>query len=322
MPIFNVCGTNYQYPNVGDKPWGTIHIAWASAVSSCLTSLNTQVSGISANQFLNPMLADGDLITQIGSVPARLPVGADGQVLTVVTGLPAWSTVAGAGDVVGPASSVNENLAVFDGVTGKLLKETTVNVSATGNIAGVNDLSVGGTLNANGALNVGLNATITGQVTAGSTNASTANTFWQTVTRSTGTTVGVRGVAISAESGSVTSLSNAEESLGVTATIDTVGRPIWVGLSCDSSGGTVEVNDLSATAGGIVKIKRNGTTIFLARIDQNVASGLSAVGVPCSSFWTVCTQAAGTYAFTATIQADSGVTSMSANDIKIVAFEL
>lgn len=92
MPIFNVCGTNYQYPNNGDKPWGTIHIAWAAAVSNCVTSVQTQVSTISSNLFTNPMLADGDLIFQNATVPARLPVGADGDVLTVQSGLPVWVT--------------------------------------------------------------------------------------------------------------------------------------------------------------------------------------------------------------------------------------
>lgn len=130
MPIFNVCGTNYQYPNVGEKPWGTIHIAWASAVSSCLTSLNTQVSGIAANQFTNPMLADGDLITQTSNLPARLPIGADGQVLTVVTGAPAWAAVAGTGDVVGPAGAVDSNIAVYDGITGKLIKDGGITIAS------------------------------------------------------------------------------------------------------------------------------------------------------------------------------------------------
>lgn len=130
MPIFNVCGTNYQYPNVGEKPWGTIHIAWASAVSSCLTSLNTQVSGIATNQFVNPMTVDGDLITQTLGTPTRLGIGADGQVLTVVAGVPEWTSVAGTGDVVGPVSSVDENIAVFDGITGKLLKDGGISIAA------------------------------------------------------------------------------------------------------------------------------------------------------------------------------------------------
>lgn len=130
MPIFNVCGTNYQYPNVGEKPWGTIHIAWASAISSCLTALNTQVSGIAANQFINPMLADGDIIIQASNLPARLPIGVDGQVLTVVAGNPVWSTVAGTGDVVGPAFAVDQNIATFDGITGKLIQDSGITIAA------------------------------------------------------------------------------------------------------------------------------------------------------------------------------------------------
>lgn len=131
MPIFNVCGTNYQYPNVGEKPWGTIHIAWAAAVSSCVTALNTQVSQIAANQFISPMLADGDIIIQDVGIPTRLPIGAVGQVLTVgVSNLPEWGAVVGTGDVVGPAGAVDENIAVYDGVTGKLLKDGGITVAA------------------------------------------------------------------------------------------------------------------------------------------------------------------------------------------------
>lgn len=131
MPIFNVCGTNYQYPNVGEKPWGAIHITWASAISSCLTSVNTQVSQIAANQFINPMLANGDMIIQDLNVPARLPIGTAGQVLKVgVSGLPEWGIVAGSGDVVGPAVAVNENIAVFNGTTGKLIKDGGITVAA------------------------------------------------------------------------------------------------------------------------------------------------------------------------------------------------
>lgn len=90
MPILNVCGTNYQYPNSGDKPWGAIHIAWATAVSNCVTSVNTTVSTIQSNLFNNPMLVDGDIIFQNLTVPTRLPIGNDGDQLSVVGGLPTW----------------------------------------------------------------------------------------------------------------------------------------------------------------------------------------------------------------------------------------
>jgi len=67
-----------------------------------------------------------------GSVPyqtavnttALLPVGTNGQVLALVGGLPAWTSVAGTGDVIGPASATANGIALFNGTTGKLLKDS------------------------------------------------------------------------------------------------------------------------------------------------------------------------------------------------------
>lgn len=98
MPTFNVCGTLYPYPNVGDNPWGTIHINWAAAVSACLTSVNSAI----ATTFPNPMTAVGDIIYEdITLAPARLPIGTTGQVLTVdVAGIPVWApSASGTGNV-------------------------------------------------------------------------------------------------------------------------------------------------------------------------------------------------------------------------------
>lgn len=98
MPTFNVCGTLYPYPNVGDNPWGTIHINWASAVSSCLTSVNAAV----ASTFPNPMTTLGDMIYEdVTLTPVRLGIGAPGDVLTVdPTLIPVWAPpVTGAGNV-------------------------------------------------------------------------------------------------------------------------------------------------------------------------------------------------------------------------------
>ncbi len=50
----------------------------------------------------------------------------DGEVLKYDASLKKWTNkpdASGTGDVVGPVSSVNENIAVFDGVTGKLIKD-------------------------------------------------------------------------------------------------------------------------------------------------------------------------------------------------------
>ncbi len=73
--------------------------------------------------------AKGDIAVATGpGVAIPLPVGANGLVLKANSGQASgveWGAVAGTGDVVGPASSVNNELVLFDGVTGKAIKSAT-----------------------------------------------------------------------------------------------------------------------------------------------------------------------------------------------------
>lgn len=88
MPNFDVCGTIYPYPNVGDNPWGVPHISWAAAVSQSLTDLFNQVQNTVVP---NVMTNAGDMIfANVTVTPTRLPIGANGQILTVVSGFPSW----------------------------------------------------------------------------------------------------------------------------------------------------------------------------------------------------------------------------------------
>lgn len=65
---------------------------------------------------------------------------------------PAGGGGGGAGDVVGPASSVDNAVALFDGVTGKLLQESPVIIDpATGNTSGINTLAINSLLNISAA---------------------------------------------------------------------------------------------------------------------------------------------------------------------------
>lgn len=76
----------------------------------------------------SPTTTLGDLIVRGAAIDERLAVGTDGQVLVADSGAPLgveWSTVAGTGDVVGPASSVDSEIVLFDGTTGKLIKAAT-----------------------------------------------------------------------------------------------------------------------------------------------------------------------------------------------------
>ena len=57
--------------------------------------------------------------------------GYPNDVTKVLKGDGTWATVAGTGDVVGPAGAVSGNVAIYDGATGKLLKDTGTVVSGS-----------------------------------------------------------------------------------------------------------------------------------------------------------------------------------------------
>jgi hypothetical protein len=63
--------------------------------------------------------------------------GTAGQVLTSAgAGVPTWTTNAG-GDVTGPASSTDNAIARFDGITGKLIQNSVTTIDDTGNASGI-----------------------------------------------------------------------------------------------------------------------------------------------------------------------------------------
>jgi hypothetical protein len=53
-----------------------------------------------------------------------------GNATDFLTGTGTWSAPAGGGDVVGPASAVDDNIATFDGITGKLIQDSGVAVAS------------------------------------------------------------------------------------------------------------------------------------------------------------------------------------------------
>jgi hypothetical protein len=83
--------------------------------------------------------AKGDLIVgQSSDTPVRLAVGSDGQFLRAnssATNGVEWSALPSSGDVVGPSSATNNAVARFDSTTGKIIKNSTVTISDTGDIS-------------------------------------------------------------------------------------------------------------------------------------------------------------------------------------------
>lgn len=75
-----------------------------------------------------------------GSYIPTITVNAKGLITAVTTNA---VTAGGTGDVVGPGSSTDNAVAVFDGTTGKLLQNSVVTIDpVTGDIAGINDFSI------------------------------------------------------------------------------------------------------------------------------------------------------------------------------------
>jgi len=79
--------------------------------------------------------AAGDVLYASGvDTLSKLTVGPDGYILKVSSGVPGWSEENGGGNVVGPASSLNTSIAIFDGVTGKLIQDSLVTIDGYGDI--------------------------------------------------------------------------------------------------------------------------------------------------------------------------------------------
>jgi hypothetical protein len=103
--------------------------------------------------------------TLAGNVIWTLPAaaGATGTVLTSnASNVLSWSTPSalGAGDVTGPASSVDNAIARFDQTTGKIIQDSLVTISDTGNLSGVVNF------NSTGNFTVTGNGSFTGDLSA------------------------------------------------------------------------------------------------------------------------------------------------------------
>lgn len=117
---------------VGVAPsWGKIGLT--THVSGTLPTANGGTNGTATP-------TAGAIAYGTGTAYAFSAAGTAGQVLVSGgTGAPTWAAYTG-GDVVGPASSTDNAIARFDGVTGKLIQNSGVTLDDTANIANVSSL--------------------------------------------------------------------------------------------------------------------------------------------------------------------------------------
>jgi hypothetical protein len=113
-------------------------------------SIALGVSGGGTVSLLAPATVTG---AGVYTLPNAYPTGAN-QYLTATTGgVMSWVTIAAGGDVVGPSSATDGDFVVFDGTTGKLIKEP-LNAS----------LTAAGRATFNSGVDVGVSGTTTGSL--------------------------------------------------------------------------------------------------------------------------------------------------------------
>jgi hypothetical protein len=115
---------------------GTTGLTPAAATTGAITLAGTLViANGGTNGTATPTA--GAVAYGTGTAYGFTAAGTAGQVLTSNgAGVPTWTTNAG-GDVTGPASSTDNAIARFDGVTGKLIQNSVTTIDDTGNASGI-----------------------------------------------------------------------------------------------------------------------------------------------------------------------------------------
>lgn len=143
--------------------------------------------------------------------------------------------------------------------------------------------------------------------------------------RSTGTTVGAGGVAMST---AVASYSNSTASYTTVAsiTITTTGRPVFIGLTSSAANiGTISITGTGTQSVGIFTLFSGVTTIGGFSFGTSTGSaGNCACTVPPSSIFYIDGVVAGTYTYTLSgkIQSLTFPGTISASNVQLVAYEL
>ena len=204
-----------------------------------------------------------------GSLPDQ--TGNSGKFLTTDGSAASWATVSGSGDVVGPASSVDSELVLFNSTTGKLIKRASLTglVKATSGVAsaataGTDYVAPGGALgtpssgtltNATGLpLSTGVTGTLavanggTGQTTYTDGQLLIGNTTGNTLTKTTltaGTNITITNAAgaitIAASGGGSSNILENDQVIASNYTISSAKNGLSVGPVTVNTGVAVTV---------------------------------------------------------------------------------
>jgi hypothetical protein len=133
--------------------------------------------------------------------------------------------------------------------------------------------------------------------------------------RSTGTTVSVDGVAISASTGGsfTTTSGSFTDVTNLSATITTSGRPVFVGIISDNSGSEAFWGQASGAL-GMIRFLRGATEVgrYRAAFETVTSQGPFYIDTP----------SAGTYTYKLQAKSGDGSTQIFVGNYKLVAFEL
>lgn len=148
--------------------------------------------------------------------------------------------------------------------------------------------------------------------------------------RTTGTTVGAGGVALSASSAAFSTTSNSPTSVtNLSVTITTTGRPVFVGLVADGSVGNQSSIGCSNSGSAVTFVRSffdilNGATTILEYIlsTGGASSTDLQIFVPSSALSTISFPSAGTYTFSVKIYSNTVTQTSLVTYSKLIAYEI